>query len=453
MRDGGVKQTTPTAPPATVRQAAERWGALRTMLRTTRPLAQRFLLLSVLNFLAAGVFFLTQTTIANAIGRTQFGIVAYGIALGVYGQCFVDYGQERTLVRDLVQHPDRFSPLVIRSLWFRVTLLGLLISGLLAAHLVNPTAVSGGIIIIVVAYALKSLDLQAAYDSLQAMGRHAAYLVVQRALYAALIVMVLWRKPVPITVTVVGVALLLSQLVYLVIQYRWVFRRITRQVAQLVSLRTLWDQARNGAWICVSMLLYLTLHSLTQILLQHYAGPRELGGYAAAWQITMFAVLLIQFAVRIGGPRMAEITQDTVGYTRQLRFLLTYGSVIVLLVLPITGVLLWGAEWVLGLCYSAEYRGAAAILHPMGIYTLLLAPGVVLEQFIIAAHIERAFFLAMLCSGLVCVGLNILVIPRMGGYGAGWVLVLAYSTALAVYLGAVIAHLHNNRRREACRPA
>jgi O-antigen/teichoic acid export membrane protein len=45
--------------------------------------------LVVFNFLAAGLFFVTQVKIANVIGREQFGLLAYGMALGMYGQAFV----------------------------------------------------------------------------------------------------------------------------------------------------------------------------------------------------------------------------------------------------------------------------------------------------------------------------------------------------------------------------
>jgi len=79
--------------------------------------------LVLFNFLAAGLFFVTQVKIANVIGKEQFGMLAYAMALGMYGQIIVRYGMDRTLVRDLIHYPNRFAELVMASLLLRGVLL------------------------------------------------------------------------------------------------------------------------------------------------------------------------------------------------------------------------------------------------------------------------------------------------------------------------------------------
>lgn len=422
------------------------WGHSRQFIRTRRPIMRRFLTLSTLNFLAAGIFFLTQTTIANVIGRTQFGMLAYGIALGIYGQTIVGYGQERSLVRDLVQQPDRFHPLVMGSLVLRAVLLGMVIAVLLLWRLIDPTTLSWGVIVITLAYTLKSLDLQAVYDTWRAMGRHAAYALLQRLLYVAMIWLLLWLCHVRLTLMIVGLVLLASQMIYLVIQQRWVFRRLARQTAEAISSREVLRQARSGIWLFISLLLTAALLSTNQILLKHYVGAHELGGYAAAWQVTMFIVLLSQYAARVGGPRLAAVTHEYADYRRQLRFLLGYALTMVLLVLPFVGVFLFYPERLMHLFFSAEYHGEEKILFPLGIYALLNAPGLAFEQYIIASRMEFSLFLSMFLGGLTCFILGVLVIPHAGGYGAGWVLAVSYGMALCVYVIAITLHLRRMAR-------
>ena len=414
---------------------------------TLRSALQRFFTLSVLNILGSGIFFLIQTHIANIIGRAQFGMLAYGIAFGIYGQMIVVYGQDRSLVRDLVQRPH-FIDMVIGSLCLRTLLLGIVISVLLLWRVFIPAAMSWSVIIIILAYTLKSLDLQAVYDTWQKMGRHAAYLLLQRALYAAVICLLLYVLQVKLTLTIIGVVLLASQIIYLIIQHSWVFRQLPRQAIRSISWYEVRSQAQRGSWLCMSGLLSLSQVSLNQILIKHYADARSLGGYAAAWQITMITTLFIQFAARVGGPRLASVTHETSDYHEQLRFLLRYSLLTLLLVLPIAGVLMFFPSRVMGLLYSAEYHQEARILYPMGLYTLLLAPGVVCEQFIVFSRMEWVYLLAMLLSGLTCVFVGMVAIPHAGGYGAAWGLVACYSVAMGVYLAAIIRHLRRVRHAE-----
>ncbi|HEY3416414.1 MAG TPA: hypothetical protein VGM23_05975, partial [Armatimonadota bacterium] len=190
-----------------------------------------------------------------------------------------------------------------------------------------------------------------------------------------------------------------------------------------------------------------------QILIKHYAGLHELGGYAAAWQLTMITVLLIQQVARIGGPRLAAVAHEGASIGQQLRFLLAYLLVIVLLVLPIAGIFLFASKGIMTTFFNAEYRDATRILHPMGWYALLFAPGVVFEQFIVTVRMESAYLLSMLVSGVASVVLGILIIPSAGGYGAGWVLVLSYGLAVLIYLGTILTHFLHLRRQTVNRPA
>ena len=103
---------------------------LRTLLASQQQNLQNLSALVVFNFLAAGLFFITQIKIANVIGKEKFGLLAYGIALGMYGQTIVCYGMNRTLVRDFIHYPNRFAELVMASLLLRGLLL-VLVPGLL----------------------------------------------------------------------------------------------------------------------------------------------------------------------------------------------------------------------------------------------------------------------------------------------------------------------------------
>ena len=116
---------------------------IRNLLFSQRVNLQNLSALVVFNFLAAGLFFITQIKIANVIGKEKFGLLAYGIALGMYGQTIVCYGMNLTLVRDLIHYPKRFAELVMASLMLRGLLLGLVVAGLLVWKLLWQPADAG----------------------------------------------------------------------------------------------------------------------------------------------------------------------------------------------------------------------------------------------------------------------------------------------------------------------
>ena len=176
--------------------------------------------LVVFNFLAAGLFFVTQVKIANVIGKENFGNLAYAMALGMYGQAIVRYGMDRTLVRDLIHYPHRFAELIAGSLLLRSGIQVLVIVGLLIWKFALDASgtLSWGLMAVVVAYSLKSLDLQPVYDAWLKMGRHAAYNLIQRVLYFLFILMIILWSPNNLSIAWIGFGLLATEIFYLLLQ-------------------------------------------------------------------------------------------------------------------------------------------------------------------------------------------------------------------------------------------
>ncbi|MCK4825920.1 oligosaccharide flippase family protein, partial [bacterium] len=85
----------------------------------------------LVNFILMGLGFVTRVKIANVLGREGFGLLAYALALGTFGGVVVRFGMDRTLVRDLVHHRDRFGELVAGSLMLRGIMFAFVLLGVL----------------------------------------------------------------------------------------------------------------------------------------------------------------------------------------------------------------------------------------------------------------------------------------------------------------------------------
>ena len=415
---------------------------LRKILLSQKGNLQNLSALVVFNFLAAGLFFVTQVKIANVIGKEKFGLLAYGIALGMYGQTIVCYGMNRTLVRDLIHYPKRFAELVMASLLLRGVLLGLVVAGLLVWKTVwQPADVSWAIVIVVVAYSLKSLDLQPVYDAWHCMARHAVYNVVRRGLYFALIWGIILANSQHLTLAWIGCALLVMEVFYLFLQQRWAGRRIEwswGKVGWNSGVRAL---LKNNCWIWLATVGVLSFGTLNQIILKHYCGAAELGGYAASWQIVAAAMLLLTQISRVGNPATARVTRPENNESERKSFLLKYSCVMAAVALPfvIPSVLFPG--WIMGTIFKPEYASSAPILQVLGIYLMVFSLGCVGSQYGVSARMEKTYFASVILGGCLSVILCFMLIPELSGLGAALALVIGHGTSMTLYFVAIVCHI------------
>lgn len=419
---------------------------IHSLLASQRRNLQNLSALVVFNFLAAGLFFVAQIKIANVIGKEKFGLLAYGIALGMYGQTIVRYGMNRTLVRDLIHYPQRFAELVMASLLLRGVLLGLTVAGLLIWKLLwQPADLSWAIIVVVMAYSLKSLDLQPVYDAWHRMGRHAVYNMFRRALYFALIWGIILTNPQRLTLGWIAFGLLVMELFYLFLQQRWAGRRIEWSLGKVGWNSGVRALLKNNSWVWLASLGGLSFGYLNQIILKHYCGAAELGGYAASWQIAIASALILNQIGRIGNPATARATKPGTDGRTSIRFLLRYSAVMLLTAAPICILVITFPEWILRSIFKPEYALAAGVLRVFGIYILILSLGIVASQYVVSARMERTYFASVIMGGILSLGLCIILIPRLAGLGAALALLIAHGFSMGLYWVAVIQQVRKQR--------
>ena len=145
---------------------------------------ETFSILVIVNILAAAIGWLTQIKLANFLGRDLFGQVTFGVVLGGFGQTFIRFGLDRTLVRDLIHYPDQFGKLVRGSLIVRCVLTIIVISCLIIWILLSKTnSLSWDIILITMGWSIISLDLQPVYDASNMIKMHTYFFLIQKACY------------------------------------------------------------------------------------------------------------------------------------------------------------------------------------------------------------------------------------------------------------------------------
>ncbi len=423
-------------------------GRLWKVVTSQKKHVQNLSVLIFVNFLIAGLGFLTRVKIANTLGREGFGLFAYALALGCYGAVVVRFGLDRTFVRDLVHYPSRFAQLVAGSLVLRGFLLILITLALIMWKLVfGSNELSWGVIAVVLGTSLMALDLRAVYDSWHKMSRDAVYNLIQRCCYYALIWIVVLLVPDKLSIGLIGAGTIVSAALYLFMQQRWAFRRIEFYKAKESLAKAAIKLGFANLLVWAAAIGCLSFGVLNQLVLKYFKGTAELGGYAAAWQIVAIAMLLLGQIARIGKPAIARITREGTDRNTRRRFLVKYSAVMFAAASPIAISSLFCPGLILRTLFCPEYASSAGTLRILGIYIMVLAVGMVAAQYVLAARMEKVYFASVIIGGCLSVVLCFTLIPRFSSLGAALSLLISHSAAMGLYVLAAIRKVTRGAKR------
>ncbi|HOI73760.1 MAG TPA: oligosaccharide flippase family protein [Syntrophales bacterium] len=400
-----------------------------------------FLVFVNITIAAAGWF--TQIKIANAVGKDAFGELAFAVVIGTFLQVFTRFGLDRTLVRDLIHYPERFSVLIRASLYLRYLLTFIVISALLMWKFIYlQSSITWGVFFIITATAILSLDLQPVYDVQQSIRLHVVFFLLQKFVYLTLIWIGIFLLKDNFSILFIGSSLLISVVLYLTIQHNWVMRRVKSRKESYSELANsiVW-LFQNNVLIWFSAIAGLAIAMINQVILKEYCGYAELGGYAAAWQFVIVGTLLLDQVSRIGRPAAARITKSGMSKSDQIRFLTKYFSIMIGVVTPLVLVMSFFPEVVLKLLFRPEYHAAADTLHVMGVYLFIFAIGIVSSQYALSARLEKMYFYAVLSGGVLSIFLCYVLIPSNGSVGAAWALLISHGTTMIIYILGISRHV------------
>ena len=413
------------------------------ILSSNRKNLENFWFLIAANFLAAALGWVTQVKIANTVGKEVFGQIAFGIVIGTYGQIFIRFGLDRTLERDLIHYPERFADMVRASLFLRYILTLISMLGLTLWNLLNPgSRLDWGMLFIIAALSMQSLDLQPVYDAWQKMRRHVTYFLIQKACYLLLIWMLVLLFPERLLLYWIGFAMMLAASLYHFMQHRWVMKRMASGESKQNDVAgAFWWLVQKNWLVWLAALGGLVVGMLNQPVLEHYAGYAELGGYAAAWQIMLVGNMFVSQVSRIGRPAMARYTHQEIPRDRLIRFLLKYSAMMTAVVIPLVLAMVLAPDYIFRKLFRPEYAIAANTLPILGWYLLFFSVGQVALQYVFCVRLEKIYFLSVVIAGIISICLCFTMIPRYLCIGAAWTLLISHGSSLMIYGAAMVKHV------------
>jgi O-antigen/teichoic acid export membrane protein len=217
------------------------------------------------------------------------------------------------------------------------------------------------------------------------------------------------------------------------------FRRLG---ASFVDLRATWprvrqENRRTGFPIYIGGVFGVASAQFISMWVAEFVQPDNYGQYALALAVSgPLGVLLSSIGTVIfrSSSRLSRLPTDLI--------VLTAGTCLVL------GVVYWVAtEWLLTVVFGDKYGPAVWMAQLLGIASLLVGLGDVLQRFLGAHGLGRVLGAASIATGLVGMGTSAVLLPRMATVGAIIASICAaatYVTLLAIVYVQYTARLNQN---------
>lgn len=365
--------------------------------------------------------------VARYLGPSEYGLLAYVLAYVALFQAVASLGADSIIVRDIAQRPEAASTTLATALALRLALgvtcwaVMIATAGLTSngdPRVMLLAALAGGVLV------FQAGDVVDLWFQSQSQSRRTVLAKLTTYLLSSgvKVALILHQAPLAafalvITVEAAGSALAL-----------WIaYRRLPtarpwqpRAASARALLHEAWPLMLSGLAIMVYM-------RVDQILIQQFLGTRELGLYAAILPISQFwQVLPLSIAVSLA-PSIARMrVSDPEKYLASMVHVFRaffYAGLACAVLTAAASVLL------VEMLFGSAYRDSAPVLAIHAFSNVFLFLGVAHGLWLTN---ERRFAVRLwgtLLAGLSTVGLNLLLLPRVGLVGAACASVVAQFVA------------------------
>lgn len=396
--------------------------------------------LTIFNALGGFLLLITQIKLANVLGATVYGIYAYCLAIGEVGANFVRYGRHKTMLRELVQHPERQNSLISNTFILSVLNLFIFVCVIILFHAAFDVPPRLSYFLLIISPCLISLDFQMVYESFNLISWHAIYNFFQKLLFLSPIwIIILFGE---LSLSHIAVIACFSWAIVLVVQYREITKNLAIHPLKEFHWRALLSLYKENFYITLCCFAGIAFGPLIQMILNRSADSDAVGIYAAGLQILYLSQFFILQIARVGNPKMATVCKSGYDIKGRKDFVKRYIIVMLLAILPFTITLTFFAKTLIETFYSQEYYSLAKILPIFGIYLLLCTMGVVFNQYMISINKDKVYFSIYVCSAVIALLVALLAIPKWGIVGAAFALCLSDGVASICYMIFSIQHLN-----------
>jgi PST family polysaccharide transporter len=187
----------------------------------------------------------------------------------------------------------------------------------------------------------------------------------------------------------------------------------------------------RAAWPMLISTISLVLYTrIDLVMLKSLSSAEQTGFYAASSRLSQLWTFVPMILVNAAFPLLARTRQkDSQAYAQQLRALFSLlGALGLVLALSLS----IGAPWISTLLLGESFRPVAPMLAIQGFVALCYFLRTGLDRWLVTENLTRFSLIIHAGTALTNIGLNFILVPRLGGSGAAIASLAAMSFGLVV---------------------
>lgn len=363
-------------------------------------------------------------SVANYLGRGQNGILFGGTVYIYFFSAIATLGLDQFIVKELHAFPENRDKILGTSFWMKV-LAGVLCMPLIwIAYQIYPAKGTpySYVLIFSTIGIIQAFTVIDSYFQSQVQSKYIMQVQIAGNLVSAAIKVTLIITKMPLVWFVYAYAfdfLLIS------IGYYFTYQRKTRNIFNWSYNSALAKKLLAYSWpLIISGIMVALYMKIDQIMLQNMKGVKEAGAYATvaslseAWNFVPSVIVTSLFPAILNARR-----DDPARYNKRIQNLY---DLMVYLSVPVAIVITFASPLIYKL-YKPEYAYAAPVLSVhiwSGVFVFL---GAASSQYLIAENFNTLTFIRTGFGAIINIGLNLVLIPKMGMMGAAIATLAAYA--------------------------
>ena len=397
---------------------------------------------SSLNYLQSILSFGVSMLLAREMGKSAYGAYVYGLVFYNSLSVLNQFGQDKTLVRDLVQrgNPDT---VFAAATWVKLFSSAILLVGVFVwlAFSDKDFDTSVSVIACAITGVLWGIGPMAWFDYKGKMSQHALQGAVEKLIYICLAALIIffWRDKQ--VVAKVVLALLTARVIMSVVEWSFVWHTISRPFDAIGPyIRQI---IKDNTWVWLATIGNLLMTQANQLILESYSGKAELANYGLGFQIIMLVRLFQRQIQRLATPAISAVTDKKSGVVAKSAAIKMYkycGLVFGLTLVFVVPIYLL-APWFVPLLAGEKFLDAVPVLNILLVWVSLYGAALINNQFLLGLHLQRSLFWTTTIFGLFSLFLAWWLIPIYQARGAALSLLIAHFSSIAVQFYLVIRKL------------
>lgn len=389
--------------------------------------------LTFFNALGGFCVMATQVKLANYLGASVYGVYSYCLAIGEVGAMFVRYGRNKTMVRDLIQMPEKRDDLIVSTFFLSLINLALFMAVTFAFHNQLDIECNWAYFLLIISPCLISVDPGPVYESLKLMSWHSIYALIQKFGFL-IVIWLLFALHVNVGLFSIGAIVTVSWIVVLLMQFKEISEQLNINFLQNVKISELWKLYKDNFSIFLSCVCGVAFGPLLRLILNNNVDSTAVGIYSAGLQIYHICLFFNTQVGRVGNPMMAVAGRSDVSTEKRRTLVIRYTIIMLLTALPFALPMLLCPHLIVDMLFTADYSSLSAYLPILAIYLVAISLGVVFTQFLISMRKDTIYFIIYVTSAIVTIVLAYILIPRYEVLGAMLALCIPHSIGCLFYL-------------------